>query len=237
MLLDIDVKSLEIVCAAYLSQDPVLMKELNTGVDLHEDNRRVFGLPSRLIAKVLGFRILYGGTEFSFARDPDFASVSTKKEYWAKAIAAYYKKYAGIKQWHTKLVQEATTTGQIVAPTGRIFTYAPKMNKFGDSEWPITTIKNYIVQGTGADLVAIARVSLYNRLKAAQMRSKLIMTVHDSIVVDCPEDEWEQIAKMASSCVKDVPMNFERLFKTPFNLGLFSKIMYGNILGDMQEWT
>lgn len=56
MLIDIDVRGLEIVCAAYLSQDPVLIYELENGVDLHEDNRVKFGLPSRLIAKVLGFR-------------------------------------------------------------------------------------------------------------------------------------------------------------------------------------
>ena len=180
---------------------------------------------------------MYGGTEHSFARDPDFAAVSTKKDYWAKAIEAYYTKYAGIKAWHVKLVQEATTTGRVLSPTGRIFTYAPAYNKRGDLEWPITTIKNYIVQGLGADLVAIARVSLYNRLKAAQMRSKLIMTVHDSIDIDCPEDEWETVAKMARQCVADVPMNFERMFKKPFNLALNSKVMYGMNLGNMEEYN
>lgn len=118
-----------------------------------------------------------------------------------------------------------------------MFVYSSKPNKLGDLEWPITTIKNYIVQSLGADLVALARVSLYNRLKAAQMRSKLIMTVHDSIVLDCPEEEWEQAAKMAISCVKDVPKNFERLFKIPFNLSLSGKIMYGNTLGTMEEYV
>jgi hypothetical protein len=56
MLVNIDVKSLEIVVAGYLSQDPVLLDELATGKDLHEDNRVKFKLPTRLIAKVLGFR-------------------------------------------------------------------------------------------------------------------------------------------------------------------------------------
>lgn len=56
MIINVDVKSLEIVVAAYLSQDLVLMDELANGKDLHEDNRSKFGLPSRLIAKVLGFR-------------------------------------------------------------------------------------------------------------------------------------------------------------------------------------
>lgn len=236
MLVNIDVKSLEIVVAAYLSQDKVLMEELNQGVDLHEDNRVRFNLPSRLIAKVLGFRILYGGTEHSFARDPDFTSVSTKKEYWAKAISAYYDKYKGIKQWHTHLMQEATTTGKIISPTGRIFQYRPNSTERG-IEWPTTTIKNYIVQGTGADLVMIARISLFNRMKKLALRSKLIMTVHDSVVVDCTDHEYEEVAKLARASVQAVPANFERLFGKPFNLKLDAEVLYGPTLGNMKEFT
>lgn len=233
MLINIDVKGLEVVAAAYLSQDKVLMEELNTGVDIHAANMNKFGLPTRLIAKVLKFRIIYGGT--SFANDPDFASVSTSKEYWAKAIEAYYDKYTGIKAWHTKLVQTATTTGQIISPTGRIFTYKPKEGKYG-LEWPVTTIKNYIVQGLGADLVMIARISLFNRMKKLNLKSKLISTVHDSIVIDCPEEEWEQVAIVALSCIQDVPNNFERLFKTPFNLSLNAEVLYGKNMSEMIEW-
>lgn len=236
MLCNIDVKSLEIVVAAYLSQDPVLMKELQNGTDLHEDNRVRFKLPTRLIAKVLGFRILYGGTEYSFARDPDFASVSTSKDYWAKAIAAWYDKYKGVQKWHTQLIQQATTTGKVISPTGRVFYYQPKQTAYG-IDWPTTTIKNYIVQGTGADLVTIARVTLANRMKRLGLTSKLCMTVHDSIVIDCPENEWQQVAKLAKDCVKAVPMNFEKLFGKPFNLALDAEVLYGTTLGDMKEYN
>jgi DNA polymerase I-like protein with 3'-5' exonuclease and polymerase domains len=235
LLVNVDVKSLEIVVAAYLSQDPVLMRELENGVDFHEDNRVKFKLPTRLIAKVLGFRILYGGTEHSFARDPDFTCVSSSKDYWKRAIEAYYDKYRGIKSWHTTLVQQATTTGKIVSPTGRVYYYQPKESAWG-MEWPVTTIKNYIVQGMGADLVMIARISLYNRLKKLGLNSKLVATVHDSIVIDCPENEWEAVAALSLQCVRDVPMNFERLYKVPFNLSLNAEVLYGPTLGKMEEW-
>jgi len=75
MLLQADASALEIRVAAYLSQDEVLINEIINGVDLHTDNQEKFGLPSRLIAKILNFRILYGGNEFSFANDPDFTSL------------------------------------------------------------------------------------------------------------------------------------------------------------------
>ncbi len=235
MLVNADVKGLEIVVAAYLSQDPILMEEIISGKDLHEANRVSFNLPSRLIAKVLGFRILYGGTEHSFVRDPDFQSVSTNKKYWAKAIENYYNKYKGIKQWHNKLIQTATTEGTIISPTGRMFHYQQYQNKRGDWEWPVTTIKNYIVQGTGADLVMIARISLANRLKKLGVKSKLVATVHDSLILDCPLDEYEQVGRLAVQCVKDVPLNFERLFGIPFNLPLSATVEYGETLGEMKS--
>jgi DNA polymerase I len=211
------------------------MEELASGKDLHEDNKIRFKLPSRLIAKVLGFRILYGGSEYSFARDPDFKEVSTKKEYWKAAIEAYYDKYRGVKQWHTKLLQEATTTGQIVSPTGRIFKYEPKHTARG-IEWPTTTIKNYTVQGTGADLVMLARISLFNHMKKLDLQSKLCATVHDSIVIDCPEDEYEEVARLALASVQAVPANFERLFGKPFNLRLDAEVLVGHNMGEMSEW-
>ncbi len=234
MLVNIDIRGLEVVVAAYLSQDPVLMQELKDGIDLHTANQLAFKLPNRLIAKVLKFRLLYGGTEYSFARDPDFTSVSSSKKYWADVIEAYYSKYQGIKQWHVQLVQQATTTGKIISPTGRVFNYEPKQNAYG-IEWPLTTIKNYIVQGTGADLVAIARISLFKRLAKLSLKSKLIMTVHDSIVLDCPENEWQQVAQLALQCVRDVPANFERVFGKVFNLEMNAEVLHGPTLGNMQE--
>jgi DNA polymerase I-like protein with 3'-5' exonuclease and polymerase domains len=117
-----------------------------------------------------------------------------------------------------------------------VFYYTPKTTSFG-TDWPITTIKNYIVQGTGADLVMIARISLYNRMKAAGFKSKLVATVHDSIVVDCPEDEWEAVAKVALQSVRDVPANFERMFGKKFNLQLNAEVLYSKTLGNMQEWV
>lgn len=237
MLINIDIKGLEVVVAAYLSQDKILMTELLAGIDIHTENQKAFGLPSRLIAKVFKFRLLYGGTEFSFAKDPDFVSVSTNKKFWSKVIENYYNKYKGIKQWHNRLVQIATTEGTIISPTGRQFHYQQYQNKRGDWEWPITTIKNYIVQGTGADLVMIARISLANRLKKMGLSSKLVATVHDSLILDCPEEEWELVAKTALQAVQDVPMNFERLFGQEFNLPLTAEVLYGKTLGDMNEWS
>ena len=72
ILINCDVKSLEIVVAAMLSGDKVLQKEIIDREDIHENNRLKFGLPSRLIAKVFVFRLIYGGSAYSYANDIQF---------------------------------------------------------------------------------------------------------------------------------------------------------------------
>ena len=226
MLLQADAAALEIRVAAYLSQDPVLIQEIINGVDLHTDNQLKFGLPTRLIAKVLNFRILYGGNEFSFANDPDFTSISKSKAYWKDVVDAYYDKYKGIAAWHTKIIREVIETNKLVAPTGREYYF----QKFG-GQYKDTQIKNYAVQGTGADLMALARVSAYNRLKSLGYGDKclLVNTVHDSIILDYDDKvcDTQVLVDMFHSVFVDLPLNFEKIFKSPFNVPMSAECQIG----------
>ncbi len=230
-----DAKSLEVVCAAYLSQDQVLMKELWEGLDIHGINQKTFGLPEgkegRLIAKILVFRILYGGTEYSFAQDSNFTAVSRNIKYWKNVIEQFYNKYQGIAQWHTSLIQQVTKTGKLVMPTGREYQYRVTPN----GDWPVTMIKNFPVQGLGADVVAILRVAFYKRFKALKFEGKLIMTVHDSIVVDCPVYEVEPITRLFHEVFADGPRLFQAWFGKEFNLPLKAEVSCGPNMGELEE--
>jgi len=144
MLCNADIKGLEVVCAAQLSRDRILSKEIIDGEDIHSNNQAAFGLPSRLIAKVFKFRLLYGGSAYSYANDPDFMVVSRKEEFWQDVIDKYYAKYWGIAQWHKELVYEAQSTGRIIIPSGAYFPIAPDYTK--RKPWPLTVIKNYPVK-------------------------------------------------------------------------------------------
>jgi DNA polymerase I-like protein with 3'-5' exonuclease and polymerase domains len=224
LLVQCDASALEIRVAAFLSQDPVLIKEIIDGLDLHTDNQQKFGLPSRLIAKILNFRILYGGNEFSFANDPDFTEVSKSKAYWKDVVDAYYDKYRGIKEWHTKIIREVVQTGKLISPTGREYHFQKYNGEYKD-----TQIKNYSVQGTGADLMALARVSFYNRLKKLGLKDCLLVnTVHDSIVVDCIPEHLEVVGKLCHEVFRDLPANFEKLFGVKYNVPMECETLYGN---------
>lgn len=232
MLIEVDVKGLEVVCAAYLSRDPVLMDEIIHDKDFHEDNRVRFNLPTRLIAKIFTFRLIYGGSAYSYAHDPDFAEVHYSEKQWQGVIDEYYRKYKGLYEWHIKLLQEVTTTGRITLPTGRCFEYN-QIRRGMSLEWPRTQILNYPVQGFGADLLCFARVTAFRLMKG--LKAKLVSTVHDSIVVDAPSNEVSQVIDILRESVSSIPKMFEELFGIPFDLPMRSEIKMGLTLGDLTK--
>lgn len=148
MLINCDVKSLEVVVAAELSGDPVLQQEIINKVDIHDENRRAFSLgdgkPGRLVAKIFKFRLIYGGSAYSYAHDSDFTGVSSDVKFWQGVIDRYYDKYKGIRKWHDQLLEEVKRNGFITIPSGRFYAFQPVLKR-GMWEWPLTTIKNYPV--------------------------------------------------------------------------------------------
>jgi len=232
MLLQADATGLEIRIAAFLSQDETLIKELVDELDIHTDNQTRFGLPSRLIAKIFVFRLLYGGSSYSFANDPEFMPISKSEKYWQDVIDAYYDKYKGIKKWHVKLIREAVETGKVVSPTGREYRFQMYNGSYKD-----TQIKNYIVQGTGADIMALARVSFFNRLKKLNYKDCLLVnTVHDSIVLDCKAEYLEIIGQTLHEVFRDIPANFKKLFGSEFNVPMTCEVLYGDNWEEMKEF-
>jgi DNA polymerase I-like protein with 3'-5' exonuclease and polymerase domains len=233
MLLQADAKALEWVCAAYLSQEPVAIEEIWNNVDQHTDNQQRFGLPSRLIAKTFVFRLIYGGSAYSYANDPNFKDIGGET-FWQGVIDQFYEKYQRLGNWHDKLLNDAKRDRKLVMPTGRTYYYEPEI-KYGKENWPRTKILNYPVQGLGADLMAIARVSLFNRLKKVE-GAYLVNTVHDSIIVDFDEKICDNISivNLVDKCFNDVPKNFEKLFGKEFNLPMRVECQVGPTWGDME---
>ena len=121
-------------------------------------------------------------------------------------------------------------------PTGREYEYVPKVQR-GEKVWPRTTILNYPVQGLGADVMAIARVSLFNRLKTLNIPEiKLINTVHDSIIVDAPDQYTDTIANMMLDVFEAVPRNFQKLFGVEFNVPMKAEVEIGQNWKDMEKY-
>jgi len=235
MILNADAKQLEWVCAAFLSQDSVAIKEIMGETDQHTDNQKRFGLPSRLVAKTFVFRLIYGGSAYSYANDPNFKDIGNEK-FWQNVIDQFYTKYSGLKKWHDDIMFKVKQTNQLVMPSGRTYKYLPETNSMGNLKYPRTRILNYPVQGLGADLMAIVRVSLYNKIVKLP-GVKLINTVHDSIMLDYDPKVCytNSIVEIVKECFHNVPDNFTKLFGKKFNLPMRVDIQTGKSWGNLED--
>jgi DNA polymerase I len=252
-LVNADVKSLEVVVAAELSGDKILRQEIIDKVDIHDVNRLRFGLggkprypgetqaeedariAGRLIAKIFKFRLIYGGSAYSYAHDSDFMGVSTSEKFWQGIIDEYYDKYQGIRKWHTTLIETAMRNGRLEIPSGRYFPITPDYKKF--NPWPETIIKNYPVQGFGADLVMLARLQAKRLLRESALvrQAMLISTIHDSIVADAPDEEVNEVGRILNQAVEDVPRLCKEVFGYEFSLPLTAEVQYGPNKKDMRD--
>jgi len=230
MLINLDAKQLEWVAAVYLSGDTVGRQEILDGADAHAENQVRFKLPTRLIAKTFLFRLIFGGSAYAYAHDPDFTHHSSSEKYWQSIIDGTYDKYKGLNQWHTDLIQEVSRSGHLKVVTGRQYKFFRENN-----ELPRSKILNYPVQGLGHDLMALIRVALWRRTNQMNLKSLFVSTVHDSVLLDTPTEIVPSVCKLIFQVFKDVPKNFERLFKVPFDLPLNVEVQVGPNWGQMVD--
>jgi DNA polymerase-1 len=210
MLVACDAKQLEWRVLLELARDQVGINEVLNGDDTHDLNRVAFSLPSRLIAKIYLVRTIYRGTGWSFANDPDFMHVSADAAFWDEINEKFYGKYEGINNCHYAWKETVEQGKPIEGPLGRLWDL-PLLNKYGKINW--TQLTNYPVQGTAADVMAIARVSFANRLAKSGIPAVLIQTVHDSIVCDCPSEYAQDVVDLFHQVFRDIRANVSRIFK------------------------
>lgn len=239
MFVNCDASGLEVNCFAYLSQDKVLMDEIINKEDIHSNNQARFKLPlgeaGRLAAKKFKFRLIYGGSAYAYTVDPEFNWISSSEKYWQKVIDEYYEKYKGGYNWHRKILQEVTLNKRLVMPTGRQYDFFPSPNFRGEPKWPETKIKNYPVQGLGADVMSIIRVDFARKFWNSGMEGKLRVTVHDSVVVDVPKKNVDKTIELFYDSFRCMPKNFKSIFGVEYNLPLFCEVKIGNDLKNLEK--
>jgi DNA polymerase I-like protein with 3'-5' exonuclease and polymerase domains len=202
-----DFSTLEFRCAVFQAQDKQGMEDIANNVDVHSFTAETITAAgqhtNRQDAKSHTFKPLYGGTS------------GTKPE------RAYYKafvaKYEGIDKWQQNLQEQAITTHTITLPTGRqyAFPYAKRM-LWGGSSYA-TQIKNYPVQGFAtADIVPVAGIALYRAMVTMGVQSKLILEVHDELVVDCYPGEREIMTHLYQESMGQV----HRLMKERYDINM-----------------
>lgn len=220
MLLQADASQLEWRTAVFLSQDQTALTEILEKQDAHSLNQKAFDLPSRLIAKIYLFRTIFRGSGYAFSVDNDFMHVSKDPKFWDAVNEKFYAKYHGLDRKHKEWADCVVRGQPIVGPFGREW-FLPMKQGRGGLEIPWTTLTNYPVQGTGADLMMLARISFKNRLGRSTMHGdvKFISTVHDSIVLDVEDERDIQfLVNLFHQVFDDLPINIKRLFGVAWNV-------------------
>jgi len=237
MLIAADASQLEWRVALELSQDQVGLNEIRSKQDTHSLNQEAFSLPSRLVAKTYLFRTIFRGSGWAFANDPEFSHVSSNPKYWDNVNKQFYGKYSGLDDWHIQLGKLCLNNKPIVGPLGRSWTINMVRDKKGELVIPWSTLTNYPVQGTGADIMKIARVSLYKRVKKAGIPCLFITTVHDNIVIDAETQYLERIACLYHETFDSLIQNIQTMFGYTWTVPLQCEVKYGPNFKDMVKYT
>jgi DNA polymerase I-like protein with 3'-5' exonuclease and polymerase domains len=235
-IVNADLSQIELRVPAQLSQDPVMIKEINTGVDLHSTGcTNIMQLPlnkkNRFYAKTFNFRMIYGGTEYGYHKDPRMPDFGLKG--WREVIKRYYNKYKVLGQWQQANIRQVINgDGTLVLPTGRRFKFfVGKDGKYNERQ-----IKNYPVQGmAGGDILPLAAVMIWRGMKARKMKAQPILTVHDSIVFDCPIDEIDQLADLCMKIFNNLPSYIKSYWGINWNVDLTGEVEAGKNYGTQTQ--
>tara|TARA_R100000329_G_scaffold73816_1_gene64118 strand:+ start:271 stop:2316 length:2046 start_codon:yes stop_codon:yes gene_type:complete len=212
-ILEADFAQLEFRAAAFLSQDGVAMDEVSTGFDVHAYTASVITeagqQTSRQDAKAHTFAPLYGAT--------GFGRTAAEAEYYTH----FTEKYKGISNWHSRLAKEAIATGKITTPSGREFAFPNVVRKPNGRVSYFTQIKNYPVQSFAtADIVPVALLHIDKMLDG--MKSCVVNTVHDSIVIDVHPDEERRVINVIDETNRVLPdlitIRWGLVFNVPLEL-------------------
>ena len=191
-LIEIDYSQLEFRVAGTLARDIKIKEEVENGFDVHQYTAQVLtqhGEPTdRGPAKASTFRPLYGGTSGTPAQIAYFRE--------------FFGKYRGIFEWHTQLQEQAIRTGRVVTATGRQFDFPGCYRNSQGNASAKTQIVNYPVQSVAtAEIVPLGVILLCRRIKELELRSCVINTVHDSVLIDTHPDEIDVIKDIGPACL------------------------------------
>lgn len=237
MLLACDASQLEWRTLLELAKDEVGIQEIIGGEDTHAKNQEAFGLPSRLIAKIFLFRTIYRGSGWSFANDPDFMHVSASSQFWDEMNAKFYAKYKGITQCHNHWKDLVMSGHNITGPMGRSWSCPPRRDYKGELKVPWTTLTNFPVQGTGADVMMLARIMAKKRIENAGIPCDFISTVHDSIVLDCRERHLHDLQLIFDGVFADLPSRIRDVFGYNWTVPMACESKYGPDMKNMSKFS
>ena len=208
VLVDADYSQIELRLLAHISGDQAMQEAFLDREDFHTVTAaHVFGVPieqvtasMRRAAKAVNFGIVYGISAFSLSQDLGVA-VAEAKAY----MDAYFARFPGVKAYMDGVVQKAREDGYVETMFHRRRALPEiKASNFNTRSFGERVALNMPIQGAAADIIKLAMVKVFTRLKKEALQARLIMQVHDELIVECPEDEAEQVKALLAEEMEGV---------------------------------
>lgn len=207
-LVSADYSQIELRLLAHFSNDEKLISAFNDGIDIHSVTAsEVFNIPiqevdetMRRTAKAVNFGIIYGISDYGLSQN-----INCTRKQAKMYIEEYFKKYPKIKEYIQSNVDRAKETGYAVT----LFNRRRKINELSSPNYMTRQFgeriaMNMPLQGTASDIIKLAMIKVYNTLNERNFKSKLILQVHDELIVDATREEVVEVAKILKESMENV---------------------------------
>ena len=204
--IDADYSQIELRVLAHMSEDTHMVQAFKEGQDIHKQAAsKVFKTPmeevtkeQRSNAKAVNFGIVYGISDFGLGEQLGIGRKKAKQY-----IEEYLEQYAGIKQFMENITEQAKEQGYVETLFHRR-RYIPelKSNNYMVRQFGARAAMNTPIQGTAADIMKIAMIKVYNEIKSRKLKSKIILQVHDEMMVETPIEEKEEMINIMKKCME-----------------------------------
>ncbi len=208
VLISADYSQIELRLLAHFSEDPLLVAAYHTGLDIHSlTASEVFGIPidqldktTRSRAKAVNFGIVYGISSFGLA-----AQLGIPQQEARQYIDRYFERYSGVRAFIDRTLEQVRRDGFVRTLFGRMRPIpdldSRNPNQRGFAE---RTAINTPLQGTAADLIKLAMIALHRELNSRKLRARLVLQVHDELLLDVPSDEITEVSMLVRHAMESV---------------------------------
>jgi DNA polymerase-1 len=220
-----DYNQIELRLMAHYSQDETLLRAYSRNEDIHARTASsIFGIPlnyitpeQRRLAKTVNFGIIYGISEYGLSLNLS-TSVSKARDYMTK----YFQKFPRVKEYIGESIDLAKGRGFASTLFGRIrFIPELKSENYAIRKFGERVAINMPLQGSASDIIKIAMINVYNRLKREKLNAHLILQIHDELILDCPNEELDRVIKLLTEEMEGV---------VKLSVPLPVEVSYGNSL-------
>lgn len=230
VLLSVDYSQIELRIVAHMAQDEAMLAAFRAGEDIHATTAAaIYGVSPEAVtkemrrhAKAINFGLIYGMSAFGLTRSTDLTLAEAEN-----FVKTYFEKFPGVKKYLDGIRRQAAQQGYVETLLGRR-RYFPALQSKSNPQMKNREEREAInapIQGTAADIMKIAMLKIPPALEKAGLKAKMLLQVHDEIVLECPKEELEETAKVVKETMADA---------YPLSIPLSTEARYGRNWGAMK---